>query len=105
MARKKNIGIIGASVIAAATLLGGAQQVNALPSATVVNTQAQQRSQKESIPVERKVIVPHMELNRHGGFSGLRNPHKHYMKDGRNQRQYRKWLRANPHMRRSKKSK
>jgi hypothetical protein len=105
MAKRKNIGLAGAILLGAATVLGGAQQVNALPTMSTVNAQAQQRSNKEAIPVEKKIVTPQMELNRHGGYSGLRNPHKHYRIDGRNQRQYRKWLRSNPHMRRSKKGK
>lgn len=38
-------------------------------------------------------------------FSGGDNPYKHYRKADRNQRQYRKWMRQCPHMRRSKKCK
>lgn len=38
-------------------------------------------------------------------FSGGDNPYKHYRKGLRNQRQYRKWMKQVPQMRRSKKCK
>lgn len=103
MAKRKQIGILGAAAIAAATMLGGANQVNALPvtSATV----STQQTKKDAVPVEKKQVRPESKRNKHGGFSGIQNPYKHIRVDERNQRQWRKWLRSNPHMRKSKKSK
>jgi hypothetical protein len=98
--RKNKIGILGAAAIAAANLLGGVNQVSANDS-NVVN----QQTKKEALHQEKKVSRPEAEKNKFGGFSGMQNPYKHIRKGGRNQRQYRKWLRSNPHMRRSKKVK
>jgi hypothetical protein len=103
MEKKKNrIGLLGAAALALATSLGGAHQANALaPAASNVKHQ----NNKEGQHVEKKTVKPESERNKFGGFSGIRNPHKRHGKDYLNQRQHRKWLRSNPHMRNSKKAK
>jgi hypothetical protein len=97
MKKKRQIGFLGATAIAVASTLGGAQQVNALPS-TGANV-IQQQSKKDAVPVEKKQVRAESEKNRFGGFSGNQNPYKHIRKAGRNQRQLRKHLRQNPHQR------
>jgi hypothetical protein len=102
MAKKRQIGILGAAALALATSLGGVQQAQALVPAT---QSAKQQENKEGVSVEKKVVKPQSERNKHGGFSGIQNPFKHIRRGGLNQRQHRKWLRSNPNMRNTKKVK
>jgi hypothetical protein len=103
MAKKKRIGILGATALAVGAFLGSAQQANAI---SVDNsTPVQNQRIKDAKHEEVKIVKPQAEKNKFGGFSGVQNVYKHIRKDGRNQRQWRKWLRSNPNMRNSKKGK
>lgn len=94
MAKKRQIGLLGATAIAMATMMGGAQQVNVQAPAQSQNQN--QKPSKEAIPEERKQIKPVAIKNRHGGFSGEQNPYKHLRKGSMNQQKWRKWKRSNP---------
>jgi hypothetical protein len=102
MARKKQIGLLGAMALGLATSLGGVQQAQALVPAT---QSAKQQENKEGIAVEKKIIKPVSRVREGGGLSGVQNPYKHIRRGGMNQRQYRKWLRSNPNMRKTRKVK
>ena len=57
---------------------------------------------KEGVCISYKPSPYFINKNVFGGFSGNANPNKHRF-GVLNQRQYRKWMRQCPHMRRSKK--
>lgn len=92
MAKKKQIGIFGATAIAIASALGGAHQANAIQPAQTQN-QTSQQNKKDAVIKEVKTEV---ETNRKGLHGGLQNPYKHIRTPKKNQRQIRKWKRQNP---------
>jgi hypothetical protein len=101
MKKKQGIGrvLAAASVAVASMLVGAPTQATTAPAPDApTNT----REKKEAIPASNEVVKPQSNKNKRGGFSGDANNYKHIRKDGRNQRQWRKWLRSNPNMRKSK---
>jgi hypothetical protein len=98
---RKRLSFISAIAVAIAAFTGGATQVNATPQTDAAQTTQSQTKQEGQVTKTLPVQIS-AKRNRNGGFSGERMQIKHYRKDGRNQRQWRKWLRANPSMRKSK---
>jgi hypothetical protein len=92
MAKKKQIGIIGAAAIALASVMGAQQQVNALAPSTQQSAPGQQ-NKKDAVIKEVKTTV---ETNRKGLHGGIQNPYKHVRTAKKNQRQIRKFKRQNP---------
>ena len=90
--------ILSIIAIGSAATLAGSNQVNALPS----NQSANQQTKKDTAPIAKQVQREMQQRNAFGGFSGGRNDRKHIRKDHRNQRQWRKWMRSNPNMRKTK---
>lgn len=99
----RKLSFFTAAALAMASLAHSTEQTNVYAGD---NQQTSQRNnRREALPVKHIPIRLVSYRNDFGGFSGMQNVYKHIRKDGRNQRQYRKWLRSNPQMRRSKKSK
>lgn len=71
-------------------------------SSFINTTQYHQSAKKDTINQRHEAPRPVSFKN---NFSGGDNPYKHFRKGVRNQKQYRQWIRQNPHKRRSKKCK
>jgi hypothetical protein len=95
MAKKKQIGLLGAGAIAIASMMGAAQQANALnaPASQQQNAPSQQQNKKDAVI---KIVNTQVERNRKGLHGGLQNPYKHINTPKKNQRQKRKFNRQNP---------
>lgn len=103
MRKKNELGLLGKAAIMSMALgmlgAGTAPVVNATAPQTT-----QQQSRKDAVQVKHTPVRPVSKINDLFG-SGDANPYKHNRRGVLNQRQWRKWLRSNPHMRNSKKSK
>jgi hypothetical protein len=93
MAKKKQIGILGAAAIAMASVLGGAQHVNAVGPSTQQTSPNNNTQKKDAVINEVKTTT---ETNRKGLHGGVQNPYKYIKTPKKNQRQIRKWKRQNP---------
>lgn len=90
MNKKNKLGVLGATAIALATALGGAQQANAVAPVTL---NASQHNKKEAIPQQVKPVQAESKRN---AYAGIPNLYKHVRTPKKNQRQVRKWKRQNP---------
>lgn len=99
MAKKKQIGILGAAAIAMATMTGNVNATQSVQQENVI----QQSAKKDAKHEEKKMVRPQAEKNKFGGFSGESNPYKFRRKGDYNQRQKRKLWASNPHLRKKKK--
>lgn len=94
MAKKKQIGILGAGAIAIASMVGAAQQANALVGPETQQTSPSQQQNKKDAVI--KIVNTQVERNRKGLHGGVQNPYKHVRTPKKNQRQKRKFNRQNP---------
>lgn len=87
---RKSKGFIVAAL--AMALAGGAH-------ATAPVVVAGNSTTKDAVLTQAKQVKPEFKRNKFGGFSGEGNPYKVKRKGQMNQRQLRKHLRQNPHLR------
>lgn len=95
MAKSKRIGLLGATALGIATMMGGAVQANAI---VPVSQNATTQPTKEAIPEKKDAVKPVQQRKRFNQFGNDTNVYKHIRTPKVNQRQKRKWRRANPNV-------